>query len=203
MRFPHIHPMKLGRRAYPFDDPSWLCELKWDGFRVLAYVDQGRSELRFRNGMPFKSWTGLTVALGRLKVESAVLDGEVVCLDREGRPDFDALFHCQCDPYFYAFDLLWLNGSDLRELPLVRRKQTLATVLTGAPDEVRYVHHVEGSACELFFQLCCEHDLEGVVCKRVDSTYLEGDHESAWLKIPNRNYLQAANRPVLLYEDEP
>jgi bifunctional non-homologous end joining protein LigD len=197
MQLPLITPMKLGRRAEPFDDPAWIYELKWDGFRTLAIIDHGRCQLWSRNGNRFKRWKELSSSLCRLQVTSAILDGEVVCLDCDGKADFKALLFRRGDPVFYGFDLLWVNGVDLRDRPLVARKDCLRVVLNEAPPGVRYVDHIEGGSGKRFFELCCEHDLEGVVAKRLDSTYLDHDHEIAWLKIKNCNYSQAVDRHEL------
>ena len=124
--------MLLGRRAKAFDDPDWLFELKYDGFRALAFIDDGRCRLVSRNGKEFKSFGGLTLGLPHdLRPRSAVLDGEIVCLDRDGRPDFADLFYRRREPIFLAFDLLALSGDDLRHLPLVERKAELRRVLRG------------------------------------------------------------------------
>jgi len=80
---PHIIPFRLGRRAEPFNDPAWLYELKWDGFRSLALIEDGRCELWSRNGNSFKAGRDLAGAVAQLGVNSAILDGEVVCLENQ------------------------------------------------------------------------------------------------------------------------
>jgi bifunctional non-homologous end joining protein LigD len=106
-----FQPMPLSRRASPFDHPDWLFELKYDGFRSLAVIQSGRCEFISRNGHPFNSFTELrkefmpTPSAGK-----TVFDGEIVCLDKRGRPQFrDLLFH-RGEPCFYAFDLLMCEG---------------------------------------------------------------------------------------------
>jgi len=101
----------------PFDDPSFLFELKHDGFRALAHVWDGHCELISRRRNSHKSFQELRGHQAMLKVKSAVIDGELVCLDSEGRSIFNELLHCKGRPTFYAFDLLYLNGRDLRQLP--------------------------------------------------------------------------------------
>src|SRR5689334_11007861 len=198
---PRIIPMKLGRRADPFNDPAWLYELKWDGFRTIACIQDGECELRSRNGNRFRRWTYLSAALSGMKLNDAILDGETVCLDDHGRPVFNSLLFGHGAPVFYAFDLLWLNGQDLRGEPLLFRKDRLRELIKRQSAQLRphlrYIDHIDGQDGKTFFDLCCSHDLEGVVAKRSDSTYLHDDHESAWLKIKNRNYSQARDRHEL------
>ncbi len=113
---PRIKPMRL-TRAKPFDSPNYLFELKHDGFRAIAYIDDGNAELVSRNQNRF-AFGSLKIALAQLPVKNAILDGEVVCLDRYGVSQFNQLLARKTPPIFYAFDLLWLNGKDLRKLPL-------------------------------------------------------------------------------------
>src|SRR5262245_57468067 len=103
--------MPLTRVREPFDDPAWIYEPKVDGFRALAFVDRGRCRLVSRNGHSFKGWPGLATAIATSnRAESAILDGEVVCLDADGRPNFKALLFRRAEPVLYAFDLLMLDG---------------------------------------------------------------------------------------------
>ena len=99
--------------------------MKFDGFRALAYVDDGHCELVSRKGHTYKRFQDLAQGIATdLNAANAVLDGEIVCLDDQGRSQFyDLMFH-RGKPYFYAFDLLYVDGVDLRELPLVERKAT-------------------------------------------------------------------------------
>jgi hypothetical protein len=111
-----FQPMPLSRRPLPFDHPEWIFDLKYDGFRSLAVIQNGRTELISRNGHPFSF--DLRVALHAGKI---VLDGEIVCVDEQGRPQFhDLLFH-RGAPCFFAFDLLMADGKDLRSERLTDR----------------------------------------------------------------------------------
>jgi bifunctional non-homologous end joining protein LigD len=103
----------------PFDHPDFLFELKHDGFRALAYISEGQCELVSRRRNPYRSLEQLRSNLAGLRVNDAIIDGEIVCLDSEGRSIFNELLHRKGVPAFYAFDLLYLNGRDLRQLPLV------------------------------------------------------------------------------------
>jgi bifunctional non-homologous end joining protein LigD len=169
---PSFFPLRLGRKPRPFNHPDWLYELKWDGFRALAYVQSGQAHLVSRNGNVFKKWPLLNLSLAYVGVRDAVLDGEVVCLGDDGKADFESLMFSRSEPSFYAFDMLWLNGVDLRNKSLVERKHVLRELIRD-DSRVRYVEHFGGEDGESFFRVCCQHDLEGVVAKRRDSTYLE------------------------------
>ena len=129
---PKIEPMKLSLRSKPFDDPDWIFELKRDGFRSLAYVSDGACKLVSRRLNVYRRFRHLQAALAGLKVRSAILDGEIICLDSHGRSVFNALVHRRSAPVFYAFDLVWLDGQDLRKLPLFERKRSLRALLRGA-----------------------------------------------------------------------
>ena len=119
--------MELARAAKPFDHPDWVFELKHDGFRAVAYIEQGKCRLVSRRDFQYKRFDKLCAAIGKeLRVKDAILDGEIVCLDSAGRSIFTPLlFRRSENPCFYAFDLLWLNGRDLRKQPLLERKRLL------------------------------------------------------------------------------
>ena len=153
-----FQPMLLGRRAEAFDDPDWLFELKHDGFRALAFIDAGRCRLISRNGNQFRSFDGLSLGLPHdLRPRSAVLDGEIVCLDDQGRADFADLFYRRREPIFVAFDLLAVSGNDLRHMPLAERKAELCRVLRPHLNHSLYCQHVERDGRGLF-GLVCQHE---------------------------------------------
>jgi len=127
---PAIRPMPLTRFHEPFSDPDWIFEVKHDGFRALAYVVEGHCRLLSRRNHAYKSFGTLCESIAAdLKVTDAVLDGEIVCLSQDGRSQFGRLMHRRGDPHLYAFDLLWLNGEDLREWPLLDRKRALRKIM--------------------------------------------------------------------------
>lgn len=164
-------PMRLLRVREVFDDPDFIYELKLDGFRGLAFVDNGRCDLISRNGHTFTQWESLTHAIGKtLRCRSAILDGEIACLDPYGRSNFYALMFRRRAPFFCAFDLLMLDGEDLRSLPLLERKRVLFEILPQIDSRVCYVDHIHETGVR-FFQLACERDLEGVVGKFARGTY--------------------------------
>src|SRR5579864_6605243 len=116
---PRIEPMKLTRVARPFDYPNWIFELKHDGFRAVAYVSNGSCTLISRKNYVYKSFSPLCAAIAaQLRGDDAVLHGEIICLGQDGRSQLKQLLYRRGNPVFYTFDLLWLNGRDLRQLPL-------------------------------------------------------------------------------------
>ncbi len=141
-----------------------------------------------------------------LKGRRCVLDGEIVCLDADGKPQFRDLLFRRAEPHFIAFDLLWDeharsddedemrrfgNSEDLRYLPLIDRKLRLHALVPTQSERLLYCDHIDGNG-EGLFRLACEHDLEGIVAKRKSNPYL-ADHAS-WLKIRNHEYSQWVGR---------
>jgi bifunctional non-homologous end joining protein LigD len=178
----------------PFDHPDFLFELKHDGFRALAHVWDGKCELISRRRNSYKRFQELGGHLAGLKVKNAVIDGELVCLDSEGRSIFNELLFRRGYPIFYAFDLLYLNGRDLRQLPLLERKEKLTALIEKSGlNDVICGKYVEGRGIDLFNEIC-QRNLEGVVAKRKTGTY---STVSGWLKIKNPNYRQSERRHEL------
>src|SRR6266851_9002822 len=192
-----FQPMPLSRKPAPFDHPEWVFELKYDGFRSLAVIQNGRCELISRNGHPFNSFDSLRTELKSPYPGKTVLDGEIVCLDKRGRPQFnDLLFH-RGEPCFFAFDLLMSNGRDLRSERLTDRKHELRRLMSKVSESrMHYVEHVEqhGTA---FFERVCKMDLEGIVAKHSFGPYVTEQHNSTWVKIKNRGYSQSVGREKL------
>jgi bifunctional non-homologous end joining protein LigD len=186
-RLPKVTPLLLKRRASAFDNPGYLYELKYDGFRALLEVDHAGARLVSRNRNRFRHLDSLAVALAkRLRVTNAVLDGELCSVDESGRPIFLDLLRRK-DPCFVAFDLLWLNGEDLRPLPLVERKKRLKRLLARRSNLIAEAMSVDGRGKALMAAVE-EHDLEGIVAKRKSDPYRRG---VKWWKIKNRAYSQA------------
>ena len=173
----------------PPEGNHWLHEIKFDGYRLLAFVSHGEVRLRTRNG---NDWThkfpSIQAQLARLKVESAVLDMEAVVLDAGGKSSFQALQHALGEGgnsqtiSAFVFDLLDLNGKDLTGEPLSARKKLLSTLLKGmrGSSRLRYSDHVVGHADQIMAQ-SCSMGLEGVVSKLADSPYRPGRQKS-WVK---------------------
>ena len=119
----------------------------------------------------YKSFAPLKDSLAELRVKNAVLDGEIVYLDATGRSIFKDVLHRRGEPIFYTFDLLWLNGRDLRGLPLLKRKDRLQRLLdVQRPERVLFAKHIEERGIN-FFQAVCESDCEGIVAERKDGIY--------------------------------
>ena len=189
--------MRLSRRIEPFDHPDWIFELKLDGFRALAYLDNGKGDLVSRNRNTFAGFRNLAaeIAEGFLGT-NGILDGEIVSLDSRGRPQFEDLMFRRGELFFIAFDAVFLNGEDLRSLPLIERKRRLKAVVPDRSHDfrLRYHSHVERHGRALY-KLACERDLEGIVAKRRDGLYETS--RPGWLKIKNPVYSQKEGREEL------
>ena len=189
--------MRLRQVKEPFNDPDYIFELKQDGFRATAYIEEGECRLVSRNlkSMPFKS---LCASLAAVTVPNAILDGEIIVLDNKGVSQFNALLtgRGRDMALFYAFDLLWLNGNDFRRTSLVERKaQLYEFVRRSRCPRLLYAQHVDGTGKQFFREICVR-DLEGVVGKHKNGLY--GDDRLDWVKIKNRSYSQAEGRHELL-----
>jgi bifunctional non-homologous end joining protein LigD len=188
--FPHITtPMLATLVDAPFDDPGWLFEVKWDGFRAIASIDAaGKVALTSRNGLDllkrFKELATIGAAFRSLPV---LVDGEICALDAHGRSSFQALQQVDMPrgkertPLTYvAFDLLYADGRDLRALPLEERKAKLEALIV--PERgVLYSKHIVGRGKE-FFALAQREQLEGIMAKRRDSPYRTARSRD-WFKI--------------------
>jgi bifunctional non-homologous end joining protein LigD len=180
-----IRPMLATAVDHPFDDPNWLFEVKWDGYRAIAHVEPGRARLTSRNRLPFnRQFTPIVAALEHLG-HDAILDGEIVVLDREGRPKFRLLQNYQKSKQgtlvYEVFDALYLDGHDLRGLPLVRRKEIVNRLVKYLP-KVLVSEHIQEHG-RAFFNAVAERKLEGVVAKDGRSRYQGGVRNKSWLKI--------------------
>ena len=164
---------------------AWLHEMKYDGYRTMISVGGGDGRAYTRSGLDWTDKFAPIVAdAAVLDVSSALLDGEAVVLDADGRTSFQGLQNAlKSEPgsiMYYAFDLLELDGEDLTILPLTERKEKLAALLGGGTDKIRYSDHIVGRGEELFGTFC-DAGLEGVISKRADSRYT-GSRSNSWLK---------------------
>ena len=167
--------------------PDWLHEIKYDGYRMLCRIEKGKARLFSRNA---KDWTavfaGVAADLAKLPVRTAWIDGEVVVIDAAGRTSFQALQNAlttkDAPLSFFAFDLVYLDGYDLRKAVLTERKRLLRGVVGDDIGVIRVGPEIQGHG-EEFFKQACTMSLEGAVCKRVDSIYQDGVRTRNWVKV--------------------
>ena len=176
-------------RAVP-SGPRWAHEIKHDGFRFICQRDGGRVRVFSRNA---RDWTDrvpqIAEALRALPVNSATLDGEGVVIDDRGVSDFERLrlvlgCHGSGKAFLYAFDLLELDGQDLRPHPWETRRATLASLLRKAAPGLRLSEHLDNTDGQAVFRHACAMGLEGIASKRRDRPYRSG-RSSDWVKIKN------------------
>jgi bifunctional non-homologous end joining protein LigD len=186
LTMPRFRPPQLATLATtPPSGSEWLHEIKFDGYRVLAAMAGGSARLYTRTGL---DWTGkfrgVAEAVAQLPARGALIDGEVVALDENGRTDFGRLQRALDGRgetlRYYAFDLLELDGEDLAGLPLIERKRRLAALLSDAPDVILYSDHIIGGGREILEQTC-RMGLEGIVSKRADKSYVSR-RTPGWIK---------------------
>jgi bifunctional non-homologous end joining protein LigD len=186
----------------PFDGPDWLFEIKWDGYRAITFIENGKARLVSRNQNDLTPrYPELKDLPKFVKAKNAILDGEVVALDAEGRASFSLMqqrtgfrpggrrgeANADVPVLYYAFDLLYLDGYDLRKLPLEERKKKLLSVIV-AGDALRYSDHYEQQGKALF-KVAEQKGLEGILAKKRDSIYQER-RSSEWLKIKIRHRME-------------
>jgi len=169
----------------PIDEPGWLYEVKWDGYRALGFLHQGKVELRSRNNKSFdEKFYPVFNALKEWNID-AVIDGEIVVLDDKGQSDFSRLQEWRSEAdgqlYYYLFDILWLDGRDLTQLPLTERRDILRSIMPDN-DMLRMSENFEASGTE-FFAAAKKMGLEGIIAKKADSVYSPGLRTRDWLKI--------------------
>jgi bifunctional non-homologous end joining protein LigD len=171
--------------ANAFDDKEWLFEIKWDGYRAISEIKDGNVLLYSRNGNSFiNDYPLVAKELKKIK-HNAVLDGEIVILDEEGKSDFQKLQHYEDNTQYpicyYVFDLLSLNGKSTYELPLMERKELLKKLLPKNA-VIKYSDHIIARGKD-FFEVAKKNDLEGIMAKKGDSLYHPGARTANWLKI--------------------
>jgi DNA ligase D-like protein (predicted ligase) len=189
-------PMLVTLIDKPFDDPQWLFEPKYDGLRVLARMEGGKVRLISRNGkLQNLQFPDVVDALAEAVKESAVLDGEIVCLDASGRSRFRVLQQrlrlldkaeirrrAQSFPaYVHVFDVLYWDGYELISLPMETRKQVLSRAVRWS-DRVRMTPDTPERGIAMFGQACRRHE-EGIVGKRLGSRYELGVRSREWVKV--------------------
>ena len=189
-----IHPMLATSVDEPFDDPEWLFEIKWDGYRAIAFIANGKVRLVSRNQNDLTAqYPELHDIPSFIKAETAILDGEIAALDEQGRSSFSLMqqrtgiragrasrgSRAGIPVLYYVFDLLYLDGYDLRRVSLEERKELLAKI-TSRDGPVRYSDHF--SQGKALFDVAKQKGLEGILAKRRSSVY-EERRTREWLKI--------------------
>lgn len=180
-----VKPMLATLVEKPFDNKEWLFETKWDGYRAIGEIHNGKVLLYSRNQQSFNErFKPIVEDLEKFDF-TAILDGEIVLLDKSGKPSFQGIQNFQNQQegslVYYVFDILYLNGEDLRHRPLIERKEILKKILPKTK-HVRYCSHVKGKGLEAF-KKAEKNDLEGIIAKRISSIYQEGRRSRDWLKI--------------------
>jgi len=185
-KFPaKLSPMLATLVDEPFDDEAWQFEIKWDGYRTIAFCNKSKVDLKSRNDKSFnEKFYPVCKAIQDWNIK-AVIDGEVVVLDQNGKSNFGSLQNWRSEAdgeiYFYVFDILWLNGKDLMQIPLSERR-TILKQLMPESDIIRLSENFEVSGIE-FFETTKKMGLEGIIAKKSDSTYSPGIRSKEWVKI--------------------
>jgi bifunctional non-homologous end joining protein LigD len=190
-----VKPMLATLLEKPFDGKDWLFEIKWDGYRAVGTAYKGRAGIESRHNISFdEKFLPVKHALEKWPV-NAVVDGEIVALTADGMPGFQELqgFLKQekaAELAYYVFDLLWYEGRDYTQLPLIERKAILRHILPASDEIIRFSDHVleEGIA---FFRAATGKGLEGIMAKKTDSVYTQHHRSSLWLKIKSSRYAEA------------
>jgi bifunctional non-homologous end joining protein LigD len=196
-----LEPMLATLVEQPFSDPNWLFEIKWDGVRAMAWIADGALTLRSRNNIDITArYPELAALPKKFAGREAILDGEIVALDAQGRGDFQRLqerMHVRAPGekqvretpvVYFVFDLIYCDGYDLRDAPLLERKHVLQRMLH-TTERFRYADHQAVHGKELY-ELAKENGLEGIVAKRADSRYMS-DRSTSWAKLKVSQNLDA------------
>jgi bifunctional non-homologous end joining protein LigD len=193
---PAVEPIVPVLYPQPFDDPAWLFEPKYDGFRGLFYLSGRECRFRSKRGHVMRRFDQLCYWVREeLSVRDVILDGEVIALDEQGRQDFRYLMAGRGNLHYAVFDVLWLRGKDLRSCSLLRRKRVLDRLIRRTSTVLSRVYGVRGRGRDLF-HAAERLDLEGIVGKRLLDPYAPG---TEWRKIRNTAYTQMEGRRDLFH----
>jgi bifunctional non-homologous end joining protein LigD len=182
----HAEPMLATLIEKPFNDPDWLYEVKWDGFRIISHLSKRNVTLRSRKGENYtKKYLPVVEALQKLNID-AILDGELIAIDPTGKPNFDEVQRWDgfLPLQYYLFDIISLDGKSLIDKPLTARKDILRKIIPEDHDILKFSDSFDDGIA-LFNQLEAL-DWEGIIAKRKDSIYQPGKRTKNWLKIPTR-----------------
>ena len=177
--------MKATQVDKPFHEDGWLYEIKWDGYRALAFVEKGSAELVSRNNLVYDHFSPINELLVNWGLD-IVLDGEIVVLDEIGSPNFGALQNWRSEKelnlVFYVFDVLWYNGKLLTDYNLLERRSILEAVLPTADGLIRISHTFDSDGVA-FYETAKRMKLEGIIAKRAESVYTGDTRSREWLKV--------------------
>ncbi|MGN6181400.1 MAG: DNA ligase D [Mucilaginibacter sp.] len=182
----NIKPMKATLVNEPFDEPGWLFEVKWDGYRAIAVLDKKEgATLISRNNLPFEKYYPINEALKKWDMD-AVLDGELLVLNEKGISDFGAMQNWRSEAdgnlVYYIFDILWYEGKNLMGLPLSDRQAVLQSILPTDNDHIRQSKVFDANGID-FFHAAERMGLEGIIAKKADSVYTSDLRSKEWLKV--------------------
>src|SRR5581483_6003748 len=170
----------------PSDSAQWVYEMKYDGFRAIAAIAGGRVAMWSRNELDLAPrFPQIAEAVSKIKVKEAVIDGEIVALDENGAPRFQLLQQGEQRELMFVFDLLWLDGRDLRRLPYEERRAALEKLLRRPPARIRVSERLALPGTDAL-KRAAGAGYEGIVAKRKDSSY-EGRRSKEWLKVKALN----------------
>ncbi len=194
-KFPeNIEPMLATLVNEPFHESGWIYEIKWDGYRALSYINKKNVEIRSRNNKSFnEKFYPVYEALKKWNV-NAVVDGEIIVMNEKGAADFSDLqgWRSEADGHlaYYIFDVLWLDGKDLTQLPLNKRREALQKIIPADHSIIRISDTFDAEGNELF-KLAEQFGLEGIIAKKEDSVYNPGMRSKEWLKIKTEKRQEA------------
>jgi bifunctional non-homologous end joining protein LigD len=182
----NVKPMLATLINAPFDSPDWSYEVKWDGYRALAYINDGSVALSSRNNKSFaEKYYPITAAMNEWSID-AVLDGEIIVIGKDGKANFSALQNWRSEAdgnlVYYVFDLLWYEGKDIMGLPLSERQSILKKILPAIDDRIRISPVFNSNGLD-FFEAVKKMGLEGIMAKKLDSAYSPDSRNKDWLKI--------------------
>lgn len=181
--------MKASLGTLPHDESGWAFEVKWDGYRTLAFVDGGQVRLQSSNSYDVThKYPELAPLADGVVAERAILDGELVVLDAEGRPRFELIQRHESQAALYVFDVLSVDGHDTIALPYEERRRLLGEIVEAGPNWTVPAHRIGDGAALL--EATGSQGLEGVMAKRLGTTYRPGTRTREWRKVKHRRKVE-------------
>ncbi len=184
LRFP-VEPMKAGLGVLPHDDDQWAYEIKWDGYRTLAFVEDGRVRLQSSHLLDVTAkYPEMADFASGVNAGSAIIDGELAVLDGDGRPRFELIQRHDTQVVFHAFDVLQIESTDITSLPYEQRRALLGDLVERGSNWLVPAHRIGDGAALL--EATAAQGMEGVMAKRLGSLYVPGKRSPNWRKVKNR-----------------